>query len=98
MRVIEHFKDIPPSVQGVLMAVVIAILRVVYDQKETSIVRIILEGALCGSLAMTASTAIEALGYDQNWVIFFGGMIGFIGSTTIRAIAIKMIGQKVMKG
>ena len=94
---IDHLRDIviPPTLLGVLMAVVIAAIRVIYDREETSIVRIILESALCGSLALTAGTAIQALGYDQNWTLFAGGMIGFMGSQSIRAYADKFIGKKL---
>lgn len=92
---IEHLKEIPPSLAGVLMAVVVAVIRVIYDKEETSFVRIALESVLCGALALTAGSAINALGYDQNWTLFAGGMIGFMGSQSIRAIANRFINKRL---
>ena len=77
------------------MAVVIAAIRVIYDKEETSFTRIVLESLLCGALAMTAGSGINALGYSQDWTLFAGGVIGFMGSQSIRAFAKRYIMNRV---
>lgn len=76
------------------MATFIAILRVVYDRQETSFMRIVLEGVICGSLTVCAGSALTAMGYDHHWYLFCGGTIGFMGSQTIRALAIHLVKSK----
>lgn len=93
----EHFKELPPSFLSFLLAVVIAAVRVVYDRDETSFMRVSLESVLCGALAVTAGTGIQAIGLDNDWVLFAGGMIGFIGSQSIKTFAEKAINHKINK-
>ncbi len=83
--------SLPPEIAGVIMAVVTAVLRVLYDRDETKPIRIILEASLCGFLSLAASAGIAAAGLDHHWSIFAGGMIGYLGSTTVRALAIKIL-------
>ncbi|QPG06963.1 phage holin, lambda family [Salinimonas marina] len=90
----DHLKETPPTVISAALAVVISILRVIYDKEETSFVRILLESALCGALAVVAGSGVTALGLDQDWTIFIGGSIGFIGSQSIRAYADLFLKKK----
>lgn len=92
---LKFLEALPPWVGGVVMAVTIAILRVIYDKEETSTSRVLLEGLICGALTLTAGSAIEALGISHDWHLFLGGVIGFIGSHSIRQIAIKYINRKI---
>jgi lambda family phage holin len=84
-----------PWMGGFLMAATMSALRVFYDQKETSAIRIMLEGLICGALTVTAGAAFVAMGYSQEWYLFCGGTIGFMGSQSIRALALKFINKKV---
>ena len=84
----------PPWFSGVLMAIFISILRVIYDRSETSFGRIILESLICGSLTLAAGSAANALGYP-DWNLFIGGVIGFMGSQSIRALANRIIDKKI---
>ena len=90
-KLLEHTH---PAVGGAIMAIVMSVVRVVYDRKETSILRIVLESLLCGALTVSAGSALDAMGYGQNWYLFCGGMIGFMGSQSIRALANKYITNK----
>ncbi|WP_370242902.1 phage holin, lambda family [Marisediminitalea sp.] len=92
----EYFhKEIPPMFLGAILAVFVAFIRVIYDREETSFVRILLESVLCGTLALIAGTGIEALGLNQDWSLFVGGMIGFVGSQSIRTYAHLFLKQKI---
>lgn len=92
---IDTLKDTPPIVLSVLLAVFTAIIRVIYDRQETSVIRMFLEATLCGTLAVIAGTAINAMGLDQNWTLFSGGVIGFMGSQFIRSFAQMYVKNKV---
>ena len=96
LEAIKHAMDnAPPGVGGFVMAVFISIVRVIYDREETSFMRIMLESLICGSLTVAAGSGMAALGYGDNWYLFAGGMIGFLGSQSIRAVAYKVIDRKV---
>jgi len=85
----------PPWFGAMLMAIFIAVLRVVYDRKESSKMRMAMEGLICGSLTVTVSSGAMALGYGVHWYMFIGGFIGFVGSQTIRSIALSLLNKKV---
>lgn len=88
-------KGLPPELFGMIMSMVMAALRVIYDQEETRPLRVILEGLICGGLSLTASFAIRALGLDINWSIVAGGTIGYFGSLWVREQAIRVLRKKV---
>lgn len=87
--------NIPPWVGGLLMAITVSILRVIYDREETSFVRMMLESLICGALTVAAGSAIAAAGFGDGWYLFAGGMIGFMGSQSIRALAYKFVNRKI---
>ena len=76
------------------MAVVMSTIRIIYDKKETNLLRIVMESFICGALSVSAGSALDAMGYGQNWYLFCGGFIGFMGSQSIRALANKYITNK----
>lgn len=91
---IKFLESLPPWMEGTLMAIFIAVLRVVYDREETNAVRIVLEGLLCGALTLSAGSAIALLGFSDSWYLFVGGVIGFIGSHSIRRLAVNYLSKK----
>lgn len=90
-------KHMPPWLSGVLMAVVVAMLRVIYDKQETHLARVALEGVICGALTLAAGSAISAMGLSDQWHMFIGGLIGFMGVETVRKIAMKAIDKRIDK-
>ncbi|MDB4575331.1 phage holin, lambda family [bacterium] len=85
----------PEMLEGGFMAIVIAVLRVIYDKEETKPIRIILEAAICGLLALTFYFGIIALKLDPSWSVFCGGVIGYLGSAAVRGIAMRLIQKKI---
>lgn len=93
-----------PTLQGFVMAMVIAVLRIIYDRKEKVWQRILLEGVLCGSLTV-AGTSIAALILGFFWPQFqaplgqlavaLGGAIGFFGVQALRSVVVKLLRIKV---
>jgi lambda family phage holin len=83
-----------PLWQGAIMATVISGLRVLYEAKETSKRRIILEALICGGLSLSASSVIEWMAWPSSLSVAAGGAIGFVGVTVIRELIIKFLGRK----
>lgn len=77
------------------MAFVMSVLRIIYDKQETSVMRILLESLICGALTIASGSALDALGYGQEWYLFCGGFIGFMGSQFIRKLAQKLVMRKI---
>jgi lambda family phage holin len=98
--ILEWLDQTPPAFQGFFMAMVIAVLRVVYDRKEKAWQRIVLEGLLCGLLTV-AGTYMTALAISIWWPHFhapvgyiavgLGGAVGFFGVEAVRRLAIKLL-------
>ncbi len=94
---IDSMNKLPPEFGGVVMAMVIATLRVIYDKKETKWLRIVLEAGICGALSLSVTHAIYALGLDANWAFFAGGSIGYLGSQTIRELVLRLLNKRIDK-
>lgn len=90
----DFLSKIPPEWAGVALAMVISFLRIAYDGRETSPIRICLESMICGALSLTAYYGIKALGADLDWAIFAGGTIGYLGPASVRALAVRFIRNK----
>lgn len=80
---------------GFILAIVISLLRIYYDASERKPVRILIEAALCGGLALAASSGIKAAGMDADAAIFVGGVIGYLGPVGTREIAMRMFNKRV---
>lgn len=81
--------------QGAIMAGFIAVLRVLYDGKETRPLRIGLEALICGGLSLAGSNALSFLGAPEALGITIGGAIGFLGVTTIREFLLRWTIKKI---
>ena len=93
-RVIDFLNNLPPQATGVLMAVFMACIRVIYDQKETKPQRIIVESMLCGALSLAATYGITAMGLSLDWAVFVGGTIGYLGPQSVREYVTKVLNKK----
>lgn len=92
---IDILTNLSLETKGVLIAIIIAAMRVIVDNEETKPARILLEALICGALSYAISSGITAAGMDNNWAIFAGGMIGYIGSATVRGLALRVINKKI---
>ncbi|KPW97076.1 MULTISPECIES: phage holin, lambda family [Pseudomonas syringae group] len=84
-----------PLWQGMIMAIVVSLLRILYDAKETSKRRILFEALICGALSLVASSLIEWMAWPPSLSVAAGGTIGFLGVTAIRELVTRFIGRKV---
>lgn len=84
-----------PLWQGMIMAIIVSLLRILYDAKETSKRRILFEALICGALSLVASNIIEWMEWPPSLSVAAGGTIGFLGVTAIRELVTRFIGRKV---
>lgn len=102
--ILDWLLDPSPALQGFLMALLIAVLRLIYDRKEKAWQRIALEGLLCGLLTV-AGTSITALALSLWWPTFqapvaqiaigVGGTVGFFGVEAVRRAAVRLLNIKL---
>ena len=59
-------QNLPAPVGGVIMAMFVSVIRVVYDREETSAIRIGLESLICGSLTLAGGSLALAMGLDEG--------------------------------
>lgn len=91
------WRNIDPNLLAPILAVIIAILRVMYDGQETRFWRIAFEAMICGFLTLAAGAAIRAMGLEGDWSIVAGGAIGFLGSEFVRYTARRIVGNYTPK-
>lgn len=80
-------------VHAMVLASVIAYLRVLYDGKETRSVRILLEASICGLLTLACFGLVRWLGWPDFIGTTLGGFIGFIGVDQLRALLLKRLNK-----
>lgn len=89
--------NLPAPIGGVVMAMFVSVIRVVYDREETNAIRVGLESMICGSLTLAGGSLANAMGLDPGYQLFIGGAVGFIGSRSIKDLAMRLINRKIDK-
>jgi lambda family phage holin len=89
------FEKFPPETQAFFLAILIAALRVVYDNEETKIMRVCLESLICGLLSVAIFHLFNALAMSPSFSVFAAGMVGFLGTNSVRGIAVKIINKRL---
>lgn len=75
------------------MAFIIAMLRLIYDGRENSWARKLIEATLCGFLALASGGVLDWMGLDgKSMLIPISAIIGFIGVEGLRELARKHAG------
>lgn len=92
---VKYMNGLPPEFAGVLMAMFMSILRVVYDEDETRWMRTVLESVICGAITLSINSGIIALGLGQNWAVFVGGTVGYFGTAKVRMFALFLLTNKL---
>jgi len=90
------FEQMPAVLKAVLLAVVVAFLRVSRDEEPRAIRRV-LESAFCGAITVAVFYFVKAVGLEgyQDYAVFLGGFIGMLGSDFVRGIARKFASSKI---
>lgn len=85
--------SLPDPIRAAIVGTFVALVRVMYDGREPSLVRRLLECTLCGAIALCVASLAEALGIAGDYSTFAGGAIGLLGADTVRAWATR-IGER----
>lgn len=86
---------LPEPIRAALIGALVAFLRVMYDAREPSIVRRLLECALCGSIALCVAYLFSAVGANGDMATFAGGAIGLLGADTVRSWGRRIAERRV---
>ncbi|KON79409.1 phage holin, lambda family [Azoarcus sp. PA01] len=86
---------LPDPIRAAIVGAAVALIRVMYDGREPSIVRRLLECTLCGAIALSIASLAEALGIQGDYSTFAGGAIGLLGADTVRAWATRIGEQRI---
>lgn len=78
------FESVPEPFRAAILAMIVALLRILYDGREPRWVRRFLEAMLCGAIALGVAHLVEALGMTQGWATFLGASIGLFGADQVR--------------
>lgn len=78
-----------PVAHATGLSMVLAILRVAYDEQETTWTRISLESAICGLLTLMVGLGVKAFGAPVEWAFIFGGALAFYGVMAFRKLVVE---------
>ncbi len=81
---LDLFNLIPDPMRAAILAAIVALLRIIYDDHEPQWARRILESSLCGAIALGAAHLVAALGMPSDLSIFLGGSVGLFGADQVR--------------
>lgn len=81
-----------PQIYAGLTAGLTALVRVIYGGGGRR--QMMLEGALCGLIAVSLVPVLEYLSLPSNLATFAGCMVGFMGVEKIRDYANRWLGRK----
>nr|WP_158546381.1 phage holin, lambda family [Pseudomonas sp. RW407] len=81
-----------PQIYAGLTAGLTALVRVIYGGGGRR--QMMLEGALCGLIAVSLVPVLEYLSLPSNLATFAGCMVGFMGVEKIRDYADRWLGRK----
>lgn len=94
---LELFQLIPDSLKGAMMAFIVSMLRLMYDNQEPNWLRRILEGLICAFLAWGAFSLVRATGLSNDFAFVSSVLIGFMGADFVREKARMFINKKADK-
>lgn len=93
--VAEWFAYYAATITGASLAMAIAFVRVIHGGGKVA--QAIIGGIMCGLLSMALINGAGLLGLSDNYSLFVGGLVGFIGADTLRDAAIRLLGKKIDK-
>lgn len=91
---LDWFVSMTDSGKGTLMAMLIATLRIMYDDRQTHWLRISLEAFLCGALSLWATSVVHWFRLPPDAAIAAGGAIGFVGVNALREYLLRWLSKK----
>ena len=78
-----------------LMAFVLGYLRIIYDDRETRLVRQFIEALLGACITVVVGLTAEHFGMSSGWAYACAGFTGVLGVNQVRQLAHKWANSKV---
>lgn len=94
---LEWLSNLPGPIQAFAAAVIIAPLRIIYDQTETTRMRICLESLLCGCIAYGIASGADYFHVPHGVAVFIGSAVGFAGVVKFRELVMTYIVLRVKR-
>lgn len=88
---IDWLAALPGPIQAFVAAVIIAPLRIIYDQTETTRMRIGLESLLCGCISYGIASGADYFHVPHGVGVFIGSVVGFAGVVKFRELVLDYI-------
>lgn len=89
------------SFAGALSAFTVSVLRALYSNPEKELIRKLIDGSICGALALTTIPLAEKVVTKLSFVpdadgvgLFVGVMIGYIGTDETRRFVVNFLNKK----
>lgn len=82
-----------PILYAAALSCAMAVLQITYGGGTRR--QMIVEGAICGGLALTIISGLEFFSLPQSMATFVGGWLGFLGVEKIRTIADRVTEYKL---
>jgi lambda family phage holin len=92
---ISAWHALPEPVKAAILAALVALLRVMYDDREPRYIRRFLEAALCGAIAFGVGSGVDAMVASAGMAQFVGGFIGLLGADKVRELGQRYVKRKV---
>jgi lambda family phage holin len=97
LTILADTMDSYPLLEGVVMAIALAFLRLKVDKKRNGWKLDTIEVLSCACIAFAVSPVITWLGMPENVNIATGAAIGVIGSKQVQFFLLRFIGKRVSK-
>lgn len=72
-----------------VLAFALSYVRIMYDAREPSPLRRLIEATLGGLLVLVVGVTAEAFGLSSGWSYFGAGFVGLLGVDQVRNLAAK---------
>ena len=88
-----------PAICSAFFAVVIALLRIAYEDlktgKTTTTRQKVIESLLCGCITVAIVSGASLIGIPESASSFVAGCIGFLGVDKVRSLAENWVGKRM---
>lgn len=89
--------SLPAPLRAAIAGAFVALLRVMYDDREPRMARRLLECALCGAISLCVALLGRAFEVNPDLSTFAGGAIGLLGADKVRSLA-RRVAERRVKG
>ena len=93
----QFFASYFHAIYAFVMTFIISVFRICYLHKENNKRRVIIEGILCGLLAVASRYVFIHLNMTEDLSVAFGAVVGLTGVDKVREIGMNFLNNKSRK-